>query len=128
MNSKNNLQEKQISPAELNQLIVDSIQDVKGIDIVVMDLKGLDGAPTDFFIICHGTSNTQVKAIADRIVINLKKEHSQIPNHVEGLSNCSWVLVDYFNTVVHIFHQETREFYHIEDLWSDAKVTVFENL
>jgi ribosome-associated protein len=112
----------------LNDLIVDSIQDIKGKNILKLDLRKLDDAPTDFFIICEGDSTTQVKAISNSIFRRLKEEMGQPPLHVEGVQNSRWICMDYFNTVVHIFHRETREFYDIENLWSDAKFTEYENL
>ncbi len=112
----------------LNDLIVDSIQDIKGKNIVKLDLRKLDDAPTDFFIICEGDSNTQVKAIAGNIYKRLKEELGQLALHVEGTQNSRWICMDFFNTVVHVFYRETREFYDIENLWSDAKFTEYENL
>lgn len=113
---------------ELNDLIIDSIQDIKGKNIVKLDLRKLDDAPTDFFIICEGDSNTQVKAISGHIYKRLKEETGQTPLHVEGTQNARWICMDYFNTVVHIFYRETRAFYELEDLWSDASFTEYANL
>jgi ribosome-associated protein len=113
---------------ELNDLIVDSIQDIKGKNIVKLDLRKLDDGPTDFFIICEGDSTTQVKAIAGNIHKRLKEELGQPPYHVEGVATARWICMDCFNTVVHVFHREAREFYDIENLWSDAKFTEYENL
>ena len=116
------------SVEELNDLIIDSIQDIKGKNVVKLDLRKLDDAPTDYFIICEGDSNTQVKAIAGNIHKRLKDELGQPPLHVEGVQNARWICIDCFNTVVHVFYRETREFYDIENLWSDAKFTEYENL
>ena len=112
----------------LISLIIDSIQDIKGKNILLLDLRKLDDAPTDFFIICEGDSNTQVKAICNNIEKRLKDEEGLRPLHVEGTQNARWICMDYFNTVVHIFYRETRVFYELEDLWSDAKFTEYENL
>jgi ribosome-associated protein len=112
----------------LNDMIIDSIQDIKGKNIMKLDLRKLDDAPTDFFIICEGDSNTQVKAISNNIYKRLKDELGQPPMHIEGVQNSRWICMDYFNTVVHVFYRETREFYDIENLWSDAKFTEYENL
>lgn len=112
----------------LNDLIIDSIQDIKGKNIVKLDLRILGDGPADYFIICEGTSSTQVKAISDNIQKRLKEELGVYPNHVEGTRNALWICMDYFNTVVHIFHPETRTFYELEDLWSDAKVTQYDSL
>lgn len=125
-----NTEEKttQFSIEELNDLIIDSIQDIKGQKIVKLDLRNLDDAPTDFFIICEGESTVQVKSIANNISARLKKEADNPPNHIEGTDNSQWVLVDFFNTVVHVFYPETREFYQLEQLWSDAEVTKYEDV
>lgn len=112
----------------LNDLIVDAIQDIKGLNIVQLDLNKLEDRPTDYFIICEGESTTQVKAIANRIYRRVRDETGTKPNHVEGGEGSKWILVDFFNIVVHIFYPETRKFYDIEDLWSDAKITRYENI
>ena len=113
---------------ELNPLIIDAIQDIKGKNIVSLDLRKLEEAPADFFIICEGDSTTQVSAIAGNVIKRVKDELGVIPGHREGMSDSRWVLVDYFNTVVHIFYPETRQFYELEDLWSDAEITEYANL
>ena len=91
-------------------------------------MRGLDEAPADFFIICEGDSNTQVKAISDNIHKRMKEEAGQRPAHSEGKQNARWICMDYFNVVVHVFYKETRQFYELEELWSDAKITEFANL
>jgi ribosome-associated protein len=118
---------RNVSTEELNNLIIGAIEDKKGHDIVKLDLRHLD-ASADFFIVCHGNSDTQVKAIANGIRRDIKEATGQTPNHIEGMQNGTWALVDYFNVVVHIFYKETREFYKIEALWSDAKITEYQNL
>ena len=121
-------QEAQVRIEEINDKIKDSIQDVKGKNIVKMDLRKLEASPAEFFIICEGDSSTQVKAISSRIFKNLRETYGLLPNHVEGKDKGEWVLVDYFNTVVHIFYPEAREFYQLEELWSDAEVTNYDNV
>jgi len=121
---KSNLQ----SVEAFNTLIIDSIQDIKGKNILKLDMRELYDAPTDFFIICEGDSNIQVRAIAENIRKRLKEEGGQSPFHVEGARNARWICMDYFNTVVHVFYKETRAFYELEDLWSDAKFTEYDNL
>ena len=113
---------------DLNDLIIDSITDIKGKHIVKLDLRSLDDAPTDFFIICEGDSNTQIRAIAENVHFRVKHEAEVGPANLEGLQNAKWVCLDYFSTVVHIFHHETREFYGLEDLWSDAQFTEYANV
>lgn len=120
--------ENQQSIEELNPLIIDAIQDIKGINIVQLDLRNLAEAPADYFIICEGESNTQVSAIAGNVIKRVKDELGVIPTHREGVNNARWVLVDYFNTVLHVFYPETRKFYELEDLWSDAEFTEYDNL
>jgi len=119
---------KTSSPVEeLNDLIIDSIQDIKGKNIVKLDLRELEDAPTDFFIICEGDSNTQVNSIAGNIRKRLKLEVDTLPSHVEGESVSTWILMDYFNVVIHVFYRETRANYELEDLWSDAIFTEYED-
>jgi len=112
----------------MNHLIIDAIQDIKGKNIVKLDLRSLDDAPADFFIICEGDSSTQVKAISENIGRKIKEKTGLNPNHTEGLDGAKWVLVDYFDTVVHVFYPETRAFYEIEELWGDANITQYENV
>lgn len=119
---------KNQNPDFINNLIIDSIQDKKGKNVLKLDLRHLEEAPTDFFIICEGDSVPQIRAISDNIYSRLKTEARILPSYTEGKQNANWVLVDYFTTVVHIFYPETRAFYELEELWSDAKVTEFQNL
>lgn len=112
----------------LNDLIVDAIQDIKGKNILKLDLRSLDDAPADYFIICEGDSSTQINAIAGNIQKRTKTEIGQRALHREGLNSTTWVLVDYFNTIVHVFHPESREFYALEELWGDAEITEYQNL
>ncbi|MCB0669271.1 MAG: ribosome silencing factor [Saprospiraceae bacterium] len=112
----------------LTDIIIDAIRDIKGKKITKLDLTHIDDAPSECFIICEGDSNTQVKALADNIYKKVVEESGLQPNHIEGTGNARWVLVDYFSTIVHIFHPEARAFYELEDLWSDAKITYYENL
>lgn len=111
-----------------NDLILESIQEIKGKKIVKLDLRAIDETPTDFFFICEGDSNTQVKAIAENIRKRIKEQTGLLPAHVEGLQTALWVLVDYFNVVVHIFYPEKRAFYDLEGLWSDAAFTEYDSL
>ena len=113
---------------EISDLIVDSIQDIKGKNIVKLDLRELDDSPADYFIICEGESTTQISSIADNVIQRLKKEAEMRPLHVEGKQQANWVLVDYFDIIVHVFYPETRRFYEIEDLWGDAHVTEYQNI
>ena len=112
----------------LNDLIVDSMQDIKASKLVKLDLRKLDDRPTDYFIICQAESSVQVKAIAQNIDSRVKTEMSMSPGHFEGKDGATWVLVDFFDTVAHVFDPETRDFYQLEELWGDAHVTEYEDL
>lgn len=113
----------QATAKELTSVIIEGIQDKKGVNITCMDLKELDGAVTDYFIICEGNSSTQIDAIKDSIEKLVREKLGEKPWHVEGTANLEWVLMDYVNVVVHIFNREKREFYNLEGLWADAEVT-----
>ncbi len=91
----------------------------KARDVVTLDLRGISSA-TDWFVIATGSSDIQVKAIAERISEGLREAHGEKPDHVEGLATARWVLLDYIDFVVHVFHPQAREFYQIETLWGDA--------
>lgn len=106
--------------------IIKGIEDVKGEHITLLDLREIDNTVCDYFIICDGNSNTQVSAIAGSIQKNVGKKLQEKPWHVEGESNAEWILMDYVDVVVHVFQKPVREFYDIEGLWGDAKITNFE--
>lgn len=105
--------------------IVEAIQDKKGENIVSLDLRGFDGAIADAFVICSAASTTQVSAIADGIDEKVHKDTGEKVWRTEGLDNCLWVAMDYGNVMVHIFENETRDFYRLEQLWGDAKTTKY---
>lgn len=111
-----------ISATELNDLVVELIQDKKGNEIVSLDLRQITEAITDFFVICHAASTTQVRAILDHLEVEVKNQVGIKPFHLEGRSNGEWCLIDFGDVIVHIFQQEKREFYQLEELWSDAVV------
>ena len=118
------MKEKYISN-ELITNIINSIEEVKGEEVILIDMKKIDNSPCDYFIICDGSSNTQVNAIVSKIKKNVSKLLSEKPLNIEGLENCKWVLIDYINIVVHVFQKEIRKYYNIESLWGDAKQTKF---
>jgi len=128
LSSQKEASQQFLSEEALNDLIIDAIQDIKGKNVLKLDLRDLDEAPTNFFIICEGDSNTQVKAISDNIHKRIKEEARQLPSHYEGQQTSLWILMDYFSTVVHVFYKDTRKFYELEDLWSDANFTEYQNL
>lgn len=96
------------------------MQEKKGFDIIKMDLRKTQGAITDFFVICSGTSDTQVDAIANSVDEEVSKAYKESPWHKEGFQNKEWILLDYVDVVVHIFKKDRREFYDLESLWGDA--------
>ncbi len=102
--------------------VVEAALDRKATEIVILDLRKADGF-TDFFVICSGQNSRQIKAIADAIEEQLRKEHALKPSHVEGYDRGEWVLLDYFDFVIHVFHPETRAFYGLERLWGSAERT-----
>ncbi|MEQ3691563.1 MAG: ribosome silencing factor [Flavobacterium sp.] len=118
---------KNISNDDLLANIIKGIEDVKGADIDILDLREIDNTVCDYFIICNGNSNTQVNAITNSIQKVVSKELKDKPWHVEGSENGEWVLMDYVNIVVHIFQKHIREYYNIESLWGDAKITSIES-
>lgn len=95
----------------------------KAEDVITMDLRGLT-TTCDFFVICSGTSDIQVKAIADAIDHGLAAEDEK-PWHVEGYEGKRWILLDYVDVVVHVFDRDTRDYYQLERLWGDAKMVEF---
>lgn len=108
---------------QLIAVILEGIEDVKGQQINILDLRKIDNTVCDYFIICEGTSNTQVNAIVNSIQKKVSKEIKDKPWHVEGTANAEWVLLDYINVVVHVFQKHIREYYDIESLWGDAVAT-----
>jgi len=109
----------------LVQNILDGMEDVKAQKISVLNLQDLDNAVCDYFVIAQGTSNTQVKAITDSVEETVRKNLSDKPWHVEGTDNGEWILMDYVSVAVHVFLPASREFYDLEGLWGDAKITQY---
>jgi len=107
--------------------IVKGIEDVKGENISILDLREIENTVCDYFIVCDGNSNTQVSAISGSIQKKVSKAIKDKPWHVEGENNAEWILLDYVNVVVHVFQKHVREFYNIEGLWGDAKITNIKN-
>ncbi len=112
---------------QLNNFILESLQDSKAKNIVKFDLRNLQTPPTDFFIICEADSVTHVKSISERVEKDLKINFHILPSNTDGKSSATWIALDYFTTVVHVFLHETREFYDLEGLWRDAIVTEYDN-
>ena len=112
----------------LVKTITKGIQEKKGQDITIIDLRHIDGAIAKYFIICQGNSPTQIEAIASSISDMVREELSEKPVNVAGLGNNQWVAIDYSDVLVHIFMPEMREYYNLETLWEDAKLTNIPNL
>jgi len=108
------------SNSRIFKLILKAIQEKKGENIVSLDLRKIPEAVSDYFIVCEATSTTQVRAIADFVEETVKKELGENPYKHEGFNALQWVLIDYVNIVVHIMQPETRKFYRLEEMWSDA--------
>ena len=106
----------------LANIIIKGMREIKAKEIVSLDLRNIETSVCDFFIVCHGTSNTHVSAIADSVIEETLKSIKEKPWHKEGLTNGDWILLDYGNVVAHIFQKETRDYYNIEKLWGDANI------
>ncbi|MCU4173770.1 ribosome silencing factor [Carboxylicivirga sp. N1Y90] len=117
-----------LTAKQLVETIVEGIQEKKGTDIAILDLTELDNTICQYFVICNGDSNTQVDAVANSVIDYVNKNIGDKPNHSEGFSNAEWILLDYFDVVVHVFQREQRSFYNLEGLWADAKRTEIKNL
>lgn len=105
--------------AALVELVINALLDKKAKDVVSLDLRKIKVSVADFFVIAHGDSNTQVNALHQTLVEKCR-ENGIRPYHTEGMANGEWIIVDFVDIVVHIFHREKRDFYQLEDLWHDA--------
>lgn len=114
--------------ARLVEAVIEGIQEVKGKDIVHLDLRNVPHTVSDHFIICHGDSSTQVGAILRSVEKIVMDKTGQKPWHTEGISNGEWLLLDFVDVVVHIFNKEKRAFYALEDLWADGSRKSYENV
>lgn len=108
--------------SKIFKTIIKAIQEKKGENIISLDLRKIHEAVADFFIICEANNQPQIRAIADFVDDEVKKKCGEKPYHEEGRTNLQWVLIDYVNVVVHIMQPETRKFYKLEEMWSDALV------
>ncbi|MBE0639262.1 MAG: ribosome silencing factor [Bacteroidales bacterium] len=120
---KNNLPvQRESNREELIKFIIEGIHEVKGHEIVDIELNTIQNSICDDFIICHGTSKRQVDAIADSVEKTVRENTKLKPWHKEGFQNAEWILLDYVDVVVHIFNEQNRKFYNLEGLWADAKI------
>lgn len=111
----------------ITEVIVHGMQEKKAKDIVSLDLRNISSSVSDFFVVCHADSSTQVKAIADSVEDEMMKAFGEEPWHKEGFQNSEWILLDFVSVVVHIFRTEKREHYGVEDLWGDAEVVSYQS-
>lgn len=118
---------KETSAVKLTKIIINGVQDKKGKDIVSLDLSKIPNAVCSHFVVCHGTSSTQVEAIADAVIEKVRNKTGEKPWHKEGFENAEWILIDYVDVVLHIFRKSVRDFYQLEDLWADAETEHFES-
>jgi ribosome-associated protein len=121
------MKKKADEAADLLKSIEKGIFEKKGQNVLKIDLRKLENRITDYFIICHAASGTQVSAICDSVDDTVRLETGIKPLHIEGLDNSYWVLIDYGEVVVHIFLEEYRNFYNLESLWSDAAIEKLED-
>ena len=111
----------------LSEIAVQGMQEKKGDDIVRLDLRELNGSVSDYFVICNANSSTHVKAIADSVEDEIYKNTQAHPWKKEGQDNAEWIILDYFDVVIHIFKTDKRDFYGIEELWGDAEATTYKS-
>lgn len=123
-----NKKSRKAETERLVEEIINGLQEKKGKHIVSLDLRKIDNAVTDFFVLCTGDSNTHVNALSGSVEEEVRKAIKDKPWHIEGTSNGEWVLLDYVNVVVHVFQEEVREHYNIEGLWADAIIKEHEEL
>ena len=109
---------------EIVATVVEAMDSVKGKEIVTLDLRETGTAVTDYFVMCHANSKTQVDALADKIIDEVRDKNGVKPYHVEGRDNTEWILIDFVDVVVHVFLQSMRQFYQLEELWADAEKIV----
>lgn len=112
---------------EIRDFVLEGIREIKGYEILIIDLSKINNSICDYFIICHGNSRTQVEAIAQSVEETVRKHTGVRPWHSEGWQNAEWILLDYVDVVVHIFNEKARRFYNLEGLWADAPITRLEN-
>ena len=111
----------------ISEIAIHGIQEKKGQDIVRLDLREINSSVTDYFVICNADSATQINAIADSVEDEIYKATGTSPQHKEGFENAEWIILDYFDVVIHIFKTEKRHFYGIEELWGDAETTTYKS-
>lgn len=117
--------QNEISTDELLNCIIEAIKEKNGKELKILDLQKIENSVCDYFVICHGTSNTHIDAITDKVYREAKEKLNELPFSKEGLENKTWILLDYGSIVIHVFQEEYRRFYNLEDLWADAQIVEF---
>lgn len=119
-------EKEEFTSEQLVETIVEAMQDKKAENIVKLDLRETGSSVADFFIICHGNSNVQVDAITTGVERDTRDKLKEKPWRKEGFQNAQWIILDYVNVVVHVFYEEARNYYKLEELWGDAIITNYE--
>jgi len=119
------MEETQVKTETLVTSIVESMQNKRGHDVVTIDLRKINSSVCDYFVICSATSDRQVKAIADSVDEDMVEQYNTKPARKQGYENAQWIILDYLDVVIHIFQQEYRDFYRLEDLWADAEIKTY---
>ncbi|MDH5608075.1 MAG: ribosome silencing factor [Cyclobacteriaceae bacterium] len=122
-----NKNDEAFTSQQMSEFVVQGMLEKKASDVVVLDLRGIKHAIADYFVICSGNSDTQIEAISDSIEEQVRKSSKQKPWKREGFQNREWILIDYVDVVAHVFTEEKRAFYGLEDLWADAKITLIQD-
>jgi len=107
--------------------VIEGIQEKKGKQVVSLDLRKLDNAICSYYVICNADSGTQVEAIANSVDEVVREKCSEKPRRTDGFDNALWIVMDYFDIMVHVFRTETRDFYRLEEMWADAKTVAFQD-
>lgn len=113
---------------KLTEVAIKAIQDKIGKDITLIDFDGVKGSLFDYYVICTANSPSHADALAEKIEEDVRNIMNLKPHKREGLRNCEWILLDYFDVIIHIFLKETREFYNIESMWTDVKQTHYDDV
>jgi ribosome-associated protein len=122
------IKKEQVDSKNLSRVIVEGMLEKKAADVLVMDLRDINGAFADYLILCNGNSDTQIDAISESIETFVEKSTDQHVWHKEGQKNKEWILLDYVDVVANVFKKETRSFYNLEQLWGDAKLNYIDPL
>lgn len=122
------MREKKVEKSTyLSEVAIHGMQEKKGNEIVRLDMQNIHNSVSDYFVICHAESSTQVRALADSVEAEVYKALKQEPWRKEGLEHGEWVLLDYIDVVIHVFKTDKRKFYGIEDLWGDAETEYYQS-